>query len=126
MKARIIFIKAQAASLLASLIDLSLTVMLAQLFHLWYLAATMTGTVTGGIIHFLMSRGWVFGATDRKVTWQTVKYGMVWIGCLLLNTLGTYVLTSSVGIHYVVSKVSVSVLVGVTYSFLLQKYYVFK
>jgi putative flippase GtrA len=44
------FIKAQAASLTATIVDFAITVLLKEVFHCWYLLASVLGTVSGGTL----------------------------------------------------------------------------
>ena len=120
------FIKAQAASLTATFVDFSVTIILKELAGSWYLLASVLGTICGGMVNFRMNRRWVFSARDRKVQTQAVKYVLVWIGNLVLVSAGVFFLTHYGGISYLVSKIAVSVLVGFFYNYTLQKRFVFK
>jgi len=120
------FIKAQAISLTASLVDFLTTILIVEVFHGWYLWAAVTGTVVGGLTYFLLGRNWVFSAEHRKVIPQMARYLLVWTGYLVLNASFVYLITRFAGLNYVVSKVSVSVLLGISYNYLLQKKFVFK
>lgn len=120
------FFKAQAASLTATAVDFSLTVLLKEWLHWWYLLASILGTVVGGIVNFSMSRRWVFSARDKKMYFQAVKYVLVWTGNLLLVSGGVFLMTRYGEISYLVSKVTVSIFVGYFYNYRLQKIFVFK
>lgn len=120
------FIKAQAASLTATVVDFSVTVMLKEWFGAWYLLASVLGTISGGLVNFSMNRRWVFSARDKKIHHQAVKYICVWGGNLLLVSAGVFFLTHYGGISYFVSKIAVSILVGFFYNYTLQKKFVFK
>ena len=120
------FIKAQAASLTATAVDLGVTIILKELFGCWYLLASVLGTVSGGIVNFSMNRSWVFRAKDKKIHFQAVKYMMVWMGNLVLVSGGVFFLTNYGGISYLVSKIAVSGMVGMFYNYVLQKRFVFK
>ena len=121
----ITFLKANIASLVASLSDFLITVLLVQGCQTAVVTAAAAGTVTGGIINFLIGRHWVFQAGDEKAVRQLWKYALVWTGNLLLNTGGVYVLACEAGLHYTVSKVVTSVLVAFLYNYPLQKNFVF-
>jgi putative flippase GtrA len=73
----------------------------------------------------MMGRTWVFGARKQRVDGQMVRYMLVWAGSFALNTAGVYLLIRGGGVQYLIAKVSVSVLVGLTYNYLMQKRYVF-
>ena len=137
------FLKAQASSLTASAADFTATVILKEVFHIWYLAASILGTATGGITNFWVNRIWVFETgrvqslastsggevvlRDDKnhLSVQAARYLLVWLGNLVLNAAGVYLLTHYMGVSYMISKIFVSVLVGFTYNYLLQKRFVF-
>ncbi|MBO9202557.1 MULTISPECIES: GtrA family protein [Niastella] len=121
----ITFLKANIASLIASLSDFIMTVLLVQWGKTAVVTAAASGTITGGIINFLIGRHWVFRAGDEKAARQLWKYALVWTGNLLLNTGGVYVLTSQAGLHYTLSKVMTSLLVAFLYNYPLQKNFVF-
>jgi putative flippase GtrA len=120
------FIKAQFSSIISTLIDFLLTHFLTGTVGLWYLFSSSLGTVTGGCVNFMLGRFWVFNARKQKKTFQAKRYVLVWAGSLLLNTLGVYVLTEILKLHYMLSKAMVAVIVGVSFNFYLQKSFVFK
>ena len=62
-------------------------------FCCFYLYATFTGSVVGGIVNCAINYGWVFHAEDCKKTHVAVKYLFVWGGSIILNTWGTFALT---------------------------------
>lgn len=121
----ITFLKANIASLVASVSDFIMTVLLVQWCSTNVVIAAAAGTITGGIINFLIGRHWVFKAGDEKAAGQLWKYALVWAGNLLLNTGGVYVLASEGGLHYTVSKVVTSLTVAFLYNYPLQKNFVF-
>lgn len=87
------FVKAQAASLAATIVDFSVFILLTEWLNCWYLAASITGTISGGVTNFLLGRVWVFDATQGKIPRQALKYVLVWIGNLLLVSGGVFVVT---------------------------------
>src|SRR5271169_668956 len=120
------FFKAQAASITATLVDILVTIFFVEALQCWYVAGSIAGTVSGGITHFSMCRNWVFDASGRKMPAQIFKYLLVWNGNLLLTSTGIFLVTHYMGINYAISKMMISVLVGITYNYLLQKNFVFK
>ena len=121
----ITFLKANLASLAASLSDFLMTMLLVQCCKVNVVMAAATGTVTGGIVNFLIGRHWVFKAGDEKAVRQLWRYALVWMGNLFLNMGGVYVFTCQAGLHYTVSKVVTSLLVAFLYNYPLQKNFVF-
>lgn len=119
------FVKAQVASLSASIIDFLTTLVCTQVFHVWYVLGSVIGTTAGGIVNFMMGRNWVFGAKERNINLQIFKYIIVWVGNLLLTTAGVYLVTHYLHVNYILSKIIVSATVGTGYNFLMQKKFVF-
>lgn len=121
----ITFLKANMSSVLASGCDFVVTVVLVQWGGMEAVWAAASGTVTGGVINFIVNRQWVFGGQHTKALRQAGRYLLVWAGNLLLNTGGVYLLASYGGIHYAVSKVVTSLLVAFLYNYPMQKNFVF-
>ena len=119
------FVKAQVASLSASIIDFLTTLVCTQVFNVYYVLGSVIGTTAGGAFNFMMGRTWVFESTQRNINKQIVKYGLVWTGNLLLTTSGVYLVTHYLHINPTLSKIIVSLTVGTTYNFLMQKKFVF-
>lgn len=120
------FLKANISSTIASFFDYLITILLVRFFRVDVVVASATGTVCGGIMNFMIGRNWVFESKTRKVHQQAWRYSIVWGGNLFLNTGGVYVLTKILKLHYLPSKLFVSLLVGFGYNYTLQKRYVFK
>ena len=119
------FLKAQVASLSASIFDFLTTLVCTQYLQFWYVAGSATGTVVGGVINFTMGRRWVFSATEKKVYFQIFKYVLVWSGNLGLTTSGVFLVTHYLNVNYILSKIIVTSTVGVTYNYFMQKKFVF-
>jgi putative flippase GtrA len=120
------FLKAQASSFLATFFDFSTTFVLVGVFSWNPVAATIVGTVMGGITNFTVNRYWVFEANSKPANTQIMKYLLVWTGSMLLNAGGMHLLTALLELDYRLSKIVVSLLVGFGYNFLMQKKFVFK
>ncbi|KQM76341.1 GtrA family protein [Pedobacter sp. Leaf216] len=119
------FLKAQGSSLIASAIDFGVTVMAVNLLSWWYLAASITGTVCGGIVNFSINRKWVFESQSKAIKWQILKYILVWAGNLAIVTTGVFVFTHYFNLNYVLAKVFSSVLTGISYNYIMQKQFIF-
>ncbi|MBC7889354.1 MAG: GtrA family protein [Ferruginibacter sp.] len=120
------FFKANIASLTASFFDYLVTFIFKQYLHFDPVLASITGTVSGGIINFLIGRHWVFNSPDSPVFQQGKKYLLSWTGNLILNALGVYLLVRYAGLFYMTAKVITSVTVAIVYNYPIQKKYVFK
>jgi putative flippase GtrA len=119
------YLKAQASSLVASATDFAVTIIAANLFGWWYLAASIAGTVTGGAVNFYVNRKWVFDSESTAIKWQVLKYILVWAGNLIIVTAGVFMLTHFLNLNYVLAKVLSSVLTGVSYNYIMQKQFIF-
>jgi putative flippase GtrA len=120
------FLKANTASLTASFCDYLLTILFKQLLHVDAVLSSIAGTVFGGIINFYICRKWVFKSQQVPVTMQWKRYFIIWLGNLLMNASGVYLLIHYAGMHYILAKLLTSVTVGFGYNYPLQKGYVFK
>jgi putative flippase GtrA len=119
------FIKAQASSILSTFFDLLTTVVLKEFFYVWYVLASLIGTIVGGTANFALGRNWVFNGREKKIPAQVIKYLIIWNGNLILSTLGVFIITHYGGLSYFYSKIIVSLIVGVGYNYMLQKRFVF-
>jgi putative flippase GtrA len=119
------FIKAQASSLAATGVDF-LTAILLNYAGCWYLTANIAGNVAGGSTNFLVNRQWVFERENDAISLQAVKYILVWVGNMLLNAGGVWVLVNYEILPYVWAKITVALIIGLTYNYIIQKRFVFK
>ena len=120
------FLKANIASLTASFCDYLFTLILKEFLLFDPLQASITGTVIGGIINFNISRRWVFEYGESLVFHQGKKYLITWVGNLIINTAGVYLLIRFAGLFYMAAKLITSFAVAVGYNYPMQKKYVFK
>ena len=129
----ITFTKAQVVSVLATGVDFLVTFLLFRWAGVTSGTASAlvtfcgaTGTLCGGVTHFMVSRTWVFNAQEKKWTEQLNKYALVWIGNLGLNASGLYLLTRYTALSHMLAKIVVAIIVAVAYNYVLQKRFVFK
>ena len=120
------FIKANVASIIASLCDFLCTVILKEFFSVNAIAASILGTVTGGVINFFIGRYWAFKVDNKSISSQGKRYFVTWVGNLILNALGVYLLINYTGLNYKIAKIVILLTVAVAYNYPLQKKYVFK
>lgn len=120
------FAKAQMASFFASMVDYGITVFSVELLGFWYVAASSTGTILGGVTNFSLGRHWVFKGGEREQHIQLFRYFLVWMGYLTLATSGVYLLTHFGNYNYFVSKVFVTLFLAIAYNYPLQKRFVFR
>lgn len=120
-----LFFRAQLSSLLATAIDFIMMVLAVEAFHLHYTVAVVMGAISGAAANFTVNRYWSFGAAKTSFRQQGIRYVLVWAGSVLLNVSGVYLLTHFLEVPYLLSRIVIAVLVGLTFNYLLQKQFVF-
>ena len=121
----ITYLKAQASAIIGSLMDFLTTILLVEVLGVWYVAGNFAGNIVGAITQFIIARNWAFHAENGKVSVQILKYVLVWIGNLILSAAGIYFFTHYIKCNYIISKTITSVLLGLTYNYIMQKKFVF-
>ena len=122
----ITFTKAQLASILATGVDFAITFLLLHFAGAPIVASGATGTICGGVTNFLIGRNWVFNAQEQKWAAQLNRYVLVWIGNLVLNVSGLWLLAHYTGLKDMFAKIITAITVAVCYNYPLQKRFVFK
>lgn len=120
------FLKYDLVALVATAIDFTVLIGLTEMLNMWYLFSAIISALLGGITGFVLERNWVFMKKDGKLTVQSTRYLLIWMVSIVLNTGFLYLMVDLFGYQYIVSKVIVSVLVGIGFNFLMHKYYIFK
>jgi len=121
-----IFWKVNIAAILASLADFLFTFLLKYIGHLDAVLASILGTIFGGVINFIIGRVWVFKTSQTNFSEQGKRYFLIWLGNLLLNASGVYLLIKIMGVQYLIAKMITAITVAIGYNYPLQKGYVFK
>ena len=133
------FLRAQLSSQLSSFTDFTVTIVLAKVIHVFYVYATFTGSVCGGIVNCIVNYRWTFKSLSVKKRYVAIKYISVWIGSIYLNTSGIYLMTELLRRTqlnewlghlfdnvFIVSKIVVSLLVGYIWNYNMQRVFVYK
>lgn len=120
------FFKAQTTAVIATTVDFLVYIALVELLSVWYVFSAALGALSGAVCGFLLGRHWCFNAQDGHLSTQGVRYILVSGMSLVLNTSGVYLFTDIFGMHYIMSKVFIAVIVAVFFNFPLHRYYVFK
>lgn len=97
------------------------------------------GAVAGGIVNCMINYRFTFRLRECSYWAIGVKFFLVWVGSLLLNTFGTQWLTNvllasesldSIGmvanLRFTIARLSVAIVVSVFWNFLLQRRFVFR
>lgn len=124
--------KAQVSAGFATLSDFLTTAFVFQLSR-QVMASTAAGAVVGGILNCCINYRWVFKGTQRSMTAVALRYILVWIGSILLNTFGTDYAVTLCGEWFskeltavIICKAIVAIAVALGWNFTMQKYFVFK
>jgi putative flippase GtrA len=119
------FIKVQIGSIVGSAADFGVTVLCTELGLSWYLISSVMGNCAGGFFQFALSKRWIFKTSKSGIPVQLLKYLFFFLGNIALAATGIYLFTRFLHIHYIVSKLLSSVILGLTYNYYMQKYFVF-
>jgi putative flippase GtrA len=120
------FCKAQLSAQVATLVDFTVSLLLKEVFGMWYVWASFLGALSGGLMNCMVNYRWVFDADGLKKKNVVVKYFVVWTGSILLNTLGTYLLTELSQQYFLFAKAVVAVSVGLLWNYQLQRLFVYR
>ncbi len=133
------FLRSIASSQTASWVDMLTGFVLFAWCNLTPWLSTAIGAIGGGVINCIINYKFTFHAQDCPWKAVVVKYTMVWIGSVLLNSFGTqalYYLIShwdwldSLGFkpdgYYAAARLTVSLLVSWFWNFVLQRYFVYR
>ncbi len=121
-----LFGKAQFSAWMATALDFVVTLVLGKFIGIWYATATFVGALSGGTVNCVVNYRWVFHGSDQKKYNVAMKYVLVWLVSIMLNTYGTYFVTEATGMDFIISKMIVAVLVAVFWNYQMQRIYVFK
>lgn len=133
------FLRSIVSSQTASWIDLGIGFALFEWLKLEPWLSTAIGAIAGGIVNCIINYRFTFHA--QGVSWRAViiKYMMVWIGSILLNSVGTqgvyYLINGwhwlenlgfTSGGNYAAARLFVSLMVSWFWNFVLQRYFVYR
>ena len=144
-----IFLRAQLSSQFASITDFAVSYFSNRFFDTFfqslfgefgYVFATGLGATCGGIINCIVNYRWTFKVAGMSRKAVVIKYTIVWMGSLILNMYGTYLLTEylrdSQWVYdvfgrftenaFLVPKLIVSLIVGFIWNFNMQRLFVYK
>src|SRR5207302_873514 len=88
--------------------------------------ATALGAAAGAIVNFLLGRYWIFPDGRATARASALRYALVSLVSLGLNSLGEYILVSLVRIQYVLARLLVAVAVSVVWNFPMQRDFVYR
>jgi putative flippase GtrA len=120
------FIRSIFTSLIATSVDYTISIFAAKYFNVYYVLATSIGCLFGAIASFYLSRQWVYEKKSGKVTKQFLRFAFINFISASLNTFGVFFVVEQSGLSFVYSRIIVSVFVGLSFNFLMNRYFVFK
>ncbi len=132
-----LYLKSMVVSQISGLTDYVGSFVAFAFLHLSAAVSTVCGAVLGGIVNCCLNYRYTFRVRHGSKWAIAVKFFLVWLGSLILNTVGTeyftkwlvgqeMVLTAlSRDLCFIVARVSVSLAVSIFWNFLLQRYFVF-
>ena len=125
-KEMLTFGKAETSAIVASTVDFSLSFLLVQAVGTWYAQASFFGALAGGIINCYVNYQWVFDKQEQRKPLLILKYFVVWSFSILFNTAGTWFFTELSGMHFVIVKAIVAVIVAILWNYQMQRIFVFR
>lgn len=133
------FLRSIASSQAASWVDMAVRFALFAWVNLNAFLSTACGCVVGGIVNCIINYRFTFHCKESSAAAVAVKYAMVWIGSLLLNSGGTTLLyhtlqrwtwLETIGFkpdgYYAAATLFVSLIVSWAWNFLLQRIFVYR
>lgn len=150
-----VFLRSQLSSQIATIFDNISAFALKKLFDILrikvvyffsrgieaYVVATVVGQIIGGAVSCFLNYKWAFKSLDVKFKYVVIKFVLVWLGSISLNTFFTFITTEwlkstriverVLGEYYaddifIVAKLLIAVVVGFTWNFNMYKYFVFR
>ena len=116
----------QVASLVATSVDFSLMILLVEMAKVAPSAAALAGAGSGAIVNFALNRRHTFpGAREGTRGRQAVRYAVVSAASAALNAAGEHVGTRVLGVPYVLTRMAVSLVVGLGWNYPLHRGFVF-
>lgn len=120
------FLRSQATSAVSTVFDFGSSGLFYYVLHFHYGLSSYIGNIFGAIVSFYLGRNWAFKSQDGNLSHQAGKYAITSFSSACINTVGMMFLTENFGIDPAWSKVIVAGLVGVSFNFLMFRYFVYK
>lgn len=133
------FIRSAGANQVAAWVDLGTAFVLFAFADFAPWASTAIGAFVGGVLNCVLNYRFTFHAYSCPWKAVMVKFALVWLGSLLLNSFGTEMLyhglvswpwLEEIGFkpdgYFAAARLAVSAVVCVGWNFLLQRYFVFQ
>ncbi len=132
------FLRSMVTSQISTYIDFICSFVLFAWVNLGPATSACLGSIAGGVVNCVTNYKFTFKIKECSYFAIGVKFFLIWLGSLLLNTYGTVLLNNlfsmshlldswhfSADAIFATARVSTSLLVSVFWNFLLQRYFVF-
>lgn len=139
INSRVWFLKAVVTSWISACADFGISFAAFAWLQLDSGISAALGAVSGGIINCIFNYRWTFQVSDIHVGCVVVKYILIWIGSLLLNSYGTEIITQlfltsttldeygiSRNLRFTIARLLVAITVSVFWNLNLQNSFVFR
>lgn len=135
------FVRAVITSQLSSYVDWITSFVFFAAVGLNAAVATAIGAAAGGVANCLINYRFTFRTLMRQCSYWAIgiKFFLVWLGSLTLNSLGTLIFTNlltdsraldkmgmSEDLRFTIARLSVALLVSVFWNFILMRAFVFR
>ena len=84
-KGLFMFLRAQLSAQIATLVDFAVSIVLNEWFNVYYVYATLCGSISGGVTNCVINYKWTFHTTDCSPYFVMFKYILVWLGSIGIN-----------------------------------------
>ena len=120
------FARHQVGSMVTSVVDFGTMIACVHVLALHPATATAFGAAAGAVLNFLLGRYWIFPGGRASPAGSALRYALVSLISLGLNTAGEYVFVSFAHIQYVLARAVIAVAVSVAWNFPMQRAFVYR
>ncbi len=120
------FVRFQVVSLTATSVDFSIALFLHNVLEVYYVSATSLGSVCGACTSFFLGRNWAFVNKKGKLRKQAIRFIIINLFSIFINSTAVFFFKENFQLSFLASRVSVAVLVGIFFNFLMNRYFVFR
>ncbi len=121
------FFRYNLSALTASIADISMLSFLHYILGIYYPVATAIAAAVGGCIAFFLGRNWTYNNRTSKITHQGIKFILVVLVSITLNTAGVATMVEIAGVSNVIlSKIIVACMIGLFFNFPMQRFFVYR
>lgn len=132
------FLRSTVSSQISSWTDMILSFVFYAWVHLYPWLATALGAFFGGVVNCVIGYKFTFHAQGQAIRAVMLKFFLVWLGSLILNSAGTeglfrllqsWTWLETIGFkpdgYFAAARLTVSLIVSLAWNFILQRWFVF-